>query len=194
MIVLASTSLTRQSMLRNASVEFEVEAPQLDERELVRQHPEWSFEDTALQLAAAKAIEVSSRRPKAIVVGADQVLALDDRVYSKPRNRVQCHDQLLDLRGKTHLLLSGVAVAQNEQVLWMHQDTARLTMRHFTDEFIDSYLDVIGDDCMSSVGGYKIEGPGIQLFSSVEGNHFTILGLPLLPLLQKLRDLGEARS
>lgn len=194
MIVLASTSLTRQSILRNASVEFDIVAPHVDERALVEKNPQWSPADISLQLAAAKAHEVSQRHPGRVVIGADQVLALNDKVYSKPRDQAQCRDQLMALRGKTHLLFSGIAIARDNETMWSHLEPARLTMRDFTDDFLAFYLKSVGDDCTSSVGGYKIEGPGIQLFRLIEGDHSTILGLPLLPLLQQLRDIGELRS
>ena len=191
MIILASTSPTRQSLLRNAGLSFEAIAPDVDERALVAEHPEWTPEDVALKLAEAKAIEVSSRYPGAIVIGADQVLALGSKVYSKPRNAIYCREQLLELRAKTHALISGVVWARKGNPVWTFSDQALLTMRDFSEEFLDSYLTATGDDCTTSVGGYKIEGRGLQLFDSIKGDHFTILGLPLIPLLHYLRQEGE---
>ena len=191
MIVLASTSPTRQSMLRNAGLSFTAIAPDVDERALVAQHPEWTPEDVARKLAEAKAVEVSTRYPDAIVIGADQVLALGDKVYSKPRDRMQCREQLVELRAKTHALISGLVCARRGTPAWTFSDRALLTMRDFSAAFLDSYLDAVGDDCTTSVGGYKIEGRGLQLFESVKGDHFTILGLPLVPLLDYLRREGE---
>ncbi len=126
-----------------------------------------------------------------MVIGADQVLALGDRIYGKPVDRAQCREQLKDLRGRPHALISAVALAGHGKILWSHTDQATLTMRNCSDSFIEAYLDAIGDDCTTSVGGYKIEGRGVQLFQSVVGDHFTILGLPLVPLLERLRVAGE---
>lgn len=194
MIILASTSPTRQAMLRNAGVPFVSESPSVDERALADRHPEWQPADVALQLAKAKAEEVSQRNPHSLVIGADQVLAFQDRTFSKPHNEQECRQQLMTLRGNMHSLISAVTTARDGQALWSHSDEAKLTMRQFSEMFLDSYLASIGADCTSSVGGYKIEGLGSQLFSKVYGDHFTILGLPLLPLLQHLRETGELAS
>ena len=191
MIILASTSATRQSMLRNAGLAFSAESPNVDEKALVAANPQWSPCETALRLAEAKARDVSLRHPGAFVIGADQVLALGNTIYGKPRDRAHCRAQLAELRGQTHALISAVVLARDGETLWSHDDQASLTMRDYSDAFLDSYLDAIGDDCTSSVGGYKIEGRGVQLFSAVSGDHFTILGLPLVPLLERLRAAGE---
>lgn len=191
MIILASTSPTRQGMLKSAGLTFSAIAPEVDERALVAQNPEWKPEDVALKLAEAKAIDVSARHPEAIVIGADQVLALGGKVYSKPRDAAHCREQLLELRGKTHALISGIVCARQGSVAWRFSDHALLTMRNFSEAFLDSYLQAIGGDCTTSVGGYKIEGRGLQLFEAVKGDHFTILGLPLIPLLDYLRREGE---
>lgn len=191
MIILASTSATRQSMLRNAGLSFAAEGPHVDEAALVAANPRWSPRETAMQLATAKAMDVSHRHRGAFVIGADQVLALGNRIYGKPRDRAQCRDQLRALRGQRHALMSAVAMARDGKIEWSHNAEATLTMRDFSDAFLESYLDLIGEDCKTSVGGYKIEGPGVQLFDSVAGDHFTILGLPLVPLLEELRRLGE---
>lgn len=194
MIVLASTSPTRQAMLRSAGLDFTAAAPQVDERALVAAHPEWQPREVALRLAEAKAEEVSSRQPASVTVGADQVLALGPQLYSKPRDTGDCRRQLQELRGKTHLLISAVVCARHGNVTWSHVAEARLTMRDFSDDFLEHYLAKIGSDCTSSVGGYKIEGIGLQLFETVDGDHFTILGLPLLPLLAHLRHTGDMPS
>jgi septum formation protein len=191
MLILASTSPTRQAMLRDAGLTFTSVPPDVDEPNLVRQHPGWTPADIARELAAAKAAEVSSRYEEALVVGADQVLALGHTAYSKPRDRHDCERQLRELRGKTHHLLSGVACAKAGKNIWSTVETAELTMRAFSDDFIPHYLDSIGSDCTTSVGGYKIEGLGVQLFERISGDHFTILGLPLLALLAFLRRTGE---
>lgn len=194
MIVLASTSPTRQSMLRSAGLDFSAAAPQVDEAALVARNPHWRASETALKLAEAKALDVSRRHDGSFVIGADQVLALDDRIYGKPRDRAHCQQQLTELRGRRHSLISAVVLARNGDIVWTHADEALLTMRNYSDDFLQSYLDRIGTDCTSSVGGYKIEGPGIQLFEMIEGDHFTILGLPLVPLLNRLRHEGEIGS
>lgn len=194
MIVLASTSPTRQTILSNSGVEFTAIAPHVDERALVASHPNWSPSDAALKLAEAKALDVSSRFPEALVVGADQVLALGRKIYGKPAGREQCRLQLLELRGKTHALISGVICARNGKTEWSHAAEALLTMRAFSDDFLERYIDAVGADCTTSVGGYKIEGRGIQLFEEVKGDHFTILGLPLIPLLDHLRTAEEIPS
>lgn len=194
MIVLASTSATRQSMLRNAGLTFSSASPAVDERALTAANPQWTPRETALRLAESKAIDISSRYPDSFVIGADQVLALGEAIFGKPRDRAHCRQQLRQLSGRSHALISAVVLARNGVSVWTYADEAKLTMRDFSDEFLDNYLDAIGNDCTTSVGGYKIEGLGVQLFSSVSGDHFTILGLPLVPLLEKLRDLKEVAS
>ena len=194
MIVLASTSATRQTMLRNAGLAFTAVAPQVDEAELMAANSHWLPRETAIRLAEAKALDVSRRHAGALVIGADQVLALGEKIYGKPRDRAHCQQQLQELRGKTHALISAVVVARDGKTLWTHADEALLRMRDYSEDFLARYLDAIGSDCTTSVGGYKIEGRGVQLFQSVAGDHFTILGLPLVPLLAQLREAGEVAS
>lgn len=191
MIILASTSTTRQSMLRNAGLNFTAVSPDVDERALFSANPQWHPAETALRLAEAKAIDVSRHHPDAFVIGADQVLAMAQTIYGKPHDRTHCRKQLLELRGRAHALISAVVLARAGNAVWTHVDEALLTMRDFSAQFMDGYLDAIGDDCTTSVGGYKIEGLGVQLFKSISGDHFTILGLPLVPLLERLREAGE---
>ena len=194
MIILASTSLTRQTILTNADLSFTAVAPGVDEGDLVIRNPSWSPQEVALKLAEAKAVDVSRRYPDALVIGADQVLALGNRIYAKPATPQQCRQHLLELRGRTHVLISSVVCARSGETQWSQTAEASLAMRQFSDEFLEQYLAKVGMDCMSSVGGYKIEGLGLQLFEKVEGDHFTILGLPLLPLLSYLRSTGEIIS
>ena len=191
MIILASTSATRQAILRNAGVPFSVEAPSVDERQLVKEHSHWSPYETATGLACAKALDISRRHLEAIVIGADQVLACDDITFHKPINIDECRKQLLSLRGRSHALISAVACARHGELLWQTKETATLRVRQFSNAFLDSYLQTNGPRAMASVGGYQIEAAGIQLFDQIDGDHFTILGLPLLPLLGHLRASGE---
>jgi septum formation protein len=141
-------------------------------------------------LAEAKATEVSLRQPAALVIGADQTMALDDRLFHKPVDMEGARRHLLTLSGRMHELHSGVVLARAGIAIWRHVDTAHLTMRELSPEFIGRYLSAVGDAALQSVGGYQIEGRGIQLFDTIEGSHFTIVGLPLLPLLAALRENG----
>lgn len=191
MIILASTSQTRQTLLKGAGVTFTTDSPLVDERQLVAQNPQWAPADVSLKLAEAKARDVSRRNPDALVIGADQVLALGERVYSKPRDLQDCRNQLLELRGQPHRLISSVVCARAGDISWALTETAKLTMREFSDEFLTAYIAGNGANCMKSVGGYQIEGLGLQLFSAITGDYFTILGMPLLPLLEYLRSESE---
>jgi septum formation protein len=194
MIILASTSAARQAILRNAGVPFTIEAPSVDERRLAREHPHWSPTETAAELALAKALEVSYRRPEALVIGADQVLACDDIAFHKPGGIDECRSQLLSLRGRSHTLISAVVCARHGKLQWQTNEAATLHMRQFSDAFLDTYLRANSQRAMASVGGYQIEAMGIQLFDHIDGDHFCILGLPLLPLLHHLRACGELTS
>jgi septum formation protein len=142
-------------------------------------------------LARAKARAVAAQMPGRLVLGADQTLALGHRRFSKAPDRAAAREQLSALRGKTHTLHSAVAVVASGAIVFEHVDAARLTMRAFSDGFLDRYLDAVGDAATASVGGYQLEGAGIQLFERVEGDHSTVLGLPLLPLLDWLRRAGH---
>ncbi len=190
-VILASTSTIRQQLLRNAGVAFTVVHPLVDEALLKSQNPSAAPEHLASLLAAAKAAAVSRSHSTAYVIGADQVLALDGKTYDKPRNMEEAGSHLLSLRGKTHQLFSVVCCARNGHLQWRHRGRASLTMRNFSTEFLENYLAQIGEDVTTSVGAYKLEGRGVQLFSAIAGDHFTILGLPLLPLLDFLRSSGE---
>jgi septum formation protein len=188
--ILASTSPTRQSLLRHAGVAFEVASPQVDEAALRRQNPLWQVHAVAPALAAAKACDVSQTNRSALVLGADQTLICDGEVFGKPADREQARVQLKRLRGRTHVLQSALCCARHGKSIWSCSETAELTMRDWSDAFLETYLDRMGTDISGSVGGYRIEGLGIQLFRAVRGSHDVILGLPLLPLLDLLRDEG----
>ncbi|MCK9551326.1 Maf-like protein [Aquamicrobium sp.] len=191
-LVLASGSPFRKAMLVSAGVDVEAVPAEIDERavEAPLQDSGVSPEDVAVILAEAKALEVSERRPGALVLGCDQTLSLGDEVFHKPADMEGARRHLLALSGKTHQLNSAAVLVRNGEVLWRHVGIANLTMRKLEPAFIGRHLARVGDKALSSVGAYQIEGEGIQLFEKVEGDHFTIVGLPLLPLLSELRRLG----
>ena len=193
-LILASGSPYRRKMLEAAGLSFHVVPADVDEaalkRGLAAQSPKPISAAVADALARAKAQSVSARHPDATVIGADQILALGDDLLDKPGDLAAARVQLERLRGKTHRLISAVVVAEAGQVLWTHVDEAVLTMRPFSREFLDRYLAEADPGLCQIVGAYEIEGPGIQLFERVEGDHFTIIGLPLVPLLAELRSRG----
>lgn len=195
-LVLASGSRIRGELLRNAGLTFEVDPATIDERLVEKPLLEAGVapEDIALILAEAKADDVSGRRHGDLVIGADQVLALGDERFTKPADMEAARRQLLNLSGKTHELISSVVLSQNGEAIWRETSVARLTMRPLSPEFVGQYLADAGADILNSVGGYQLESLGVQLFEKIEGDYFTILGLPLLPLLGKLRDLGILKS
>jgi septum formation protein len=189
-LVLASTSRIRGELLTKAGLVFEAVRPEVDENELKKTSTVLSPGDLALALAAAKAISVANRMPDALVLGADQVLNLAGRAFDKPQSLEAARRQLAELRGRSHVLETALCCARDGEVVWQHLGQATLTMRSFSDKFLDAYLRQTGPDVTTSVGAYKLEGRGAQLFDTVEGDYFTILGLPLLPLLDFLRRQG----
>jgi septum formation protein len=191
-LVLASSSPFRRLLMQNAGLSFDTRAAAIDERAIEASLEAGAAmpEDVALQLACAKALEVSRHYPGALVIGSDQTMSLGERVYHKPRSLQEAHDHLSSLSGLTHHLNSGVAIVKDGQVLWHTVAKASMHVRALSDEFITRYLERVGDAAMTSVGGYQLEGLGIQLFERIDGDYFTILGLPMLPLLQALRELG----
>ncbi|MCJ7598596.1 MAG: Maf family protein [Methyloceanibacter sp.] len=192
-LILASSSKIRALLLEAAGLAFIVEPPGLDEsimRQAVGGERLLSPSDVAEVLARAKAEAVSDLARPAYVIGADQVLSFGDTVLSKPDSMEAARRQLLDLRGKSHTLHTSVALATNGATVWAETHTATLTMRKLSPEFIGRYLAAAGEEVLSSVGAYQIESLGIQLFDRIEGDYFTILGLPLLPLLAALRREG----
>lgn len=194
-LILASGSMARRSLLTAAGVEFEVSTSEVDEeavRQAVMGEGGVEPEDLAEILARAKAEDVAERFPGAAVVGADQVLALEDRVFAKPADAAEARDHLFALRGKTHRLISAVVVVSGGEETWARVETAQLTMRNLTAEEIGRYISRAGESVTKSVGAYQLEGLGVQLFERIEGDYFTILGLPLLPLLAELRRRGLA--
>ncbi len=194
MIVLASTSTTRQSMLTNAGVKFTAVRPNVDEAQLLAENPAWTPADASLCLARAKAMEVSLRNTDGLVIGADQALSFAQRIHSKPLDIEAARNQLRDLRGTTHELISSAVCTRNGSELWKITCHAQMTMRDFSDGFLDAYLSRNGARSTASVGAYQLEGLGSQLFERIDGDYFTILGLPLLPLMKFLRTEGELET
>lgn len=195
-VILASGSATRQRLLRDAGVAFSVDIPNVDEtavlESLVAEGA--SARDAADVLAELKAVKVSARHPMAFVVGADQILSVDREFFRKPADIGAARDQLRALRGRTHVLTSAVVAARGGSGVWREVREARLTMRAFSDAFLEDYLAHAAADILGSVGAYRVEGLGVQLFSRVEGDHFTIQGLPLIPLLDFLRTHGVVKE
>lgn len=191
-IILASGSPYRKAMLVNAGLDIEAVPADVDERALEAplQDSGVSPEDVASILAEAKATEVSERRPGALVLGCDQTLSLGDEVFHKPADMEGARRHLLALSGRTHQLNSAAVLCRDGKVLWYHVGIASLTMRKLDPAFIGRHLARVGEKALSSVGAYQIEGEGIQLFEKIEGDYFTIVGLPLLPVLKELRALG----
>ncbi len=189
-LVLASRSAVRRTLLEAAGVPIEVQPADIDERGLeTAVKPEVPAAIAAL-LAREKASAVAGLHPGRLVLGADQTLALDAKRFAKPADRAAARTQLRALSGRTHELHSAIVFVQDVTVLFEHVGTARLTMRSFSDRFLDLYLEAVGSAATASVGAYQIEGAGIQLFERVEGDYFTILGLPLMAALDFLRRRG----
>jgi septum formation protein len=191
-LVLGSASPARAALLRAAGLDVDVEPARVDEDAVkaALDAEGASARETAEALAELKALRVSARRPGLLALGADQTLEAQGRRFDKPRDRAEARAQLAALRGRTHVLHSAAVVALDGAAIWRHVGAARLTMRPFSDAFLDGYLDRMGERVTGTVGGYEAEAEGVQLFSRIEGDHFTILGLPLLPLLDFLRARG----
>ena len=189
MLVLASRSPTRRRMLENAGIRFEAETAEIDERELesAARRDGAGIHEAALALSAAKALAGSAIRPDDLVIGADQMLELDGQTLHKPRDRAAAVRQLGRLAARTHRLHAAVSLARAGHVIWSHAATAELTMRACDETELRRIVDLEGDAILDSVGAYRLEGPSVQLFSRIEGDYFTILGLPLLELIAALR-------
>lgn len=180
-------------MLQQAGLTFEVIPAKIDELVLLSKHPEIPPEEKSLLLSREKALAVSRENMNALVIGSDQILCLDDMILNKAGSREDALNKLKKLRGKTHKLISGVAVAYAGEILWQAYDIAELTMRHFDEAFLNAYADMAGDALTSCVGAYQIEGPGVWLFSKIEGDFFTIMGMPLTALLGYLYEKQGVR-
>ena len=189
MIILASQSEARSRLLAQAGVRFTVQTPAIDENSLkFRNHDATTL---AQDLATAKSLSLSTTNPDYFVIGADQTLRCNRALLSKPGNTDTARSQLQQLRGKSHILTSALCVSKNGDVLFQNCQTAKLHMRNFSDEYLEHYLTIAGTAILNCVGSYQIEGQGINLFSHIDGDIFTIQGLPLMPLLAFLRQVGE---
>ena len=195
-IVLASASASRTKLLAAAGLVIEQRPSAVDEGDLrdALKADGASAEEAAMALAELKADAISTDAPGALVIGADQILEADGRWFEKPDNREQARDELRTLSGREHRLATAVCVLRDGTRLWGCAESPRLEMREFSDEFLEAYLDRVGDAALTSVGAYQLEGAGAQLFERIDGDFFTILGLPLLPLLNFLRAQGALPS
>jgi septum formation protein len=197
-LILASGSAARRTLLEAAGLNFDVIPANIDEGKIrdaiVGATANVEGSDIAGVLAAEKARLVSIEHPNALVVGADQVLTLGGKFFSKAENLAEAREILSMLRGRTHELVSAVALARNGEVHWQTSATAEMTMRSFSDEFLGCYLEKMGERALHIVGCYELEGPGVQLFEDIDGDYFTILGIPLLELLARLRHEGMVTS
>lgn len=193
-LILASRSAARRAMLTGAGVPFTAVDAGVDEEAIKTALAGVDPAELALELARAKALAVSRYDPEAWVLGSDQTLDFDGGMVSKAADLTEARARLTALRGRTHHLNAAAALAVNGAVVWSGVDTARMTMRRFSDDFLDAYLEAEGDDLLGSVGCYRLEGMGSQLFDRVEGDYFTVLGMPLWPVLDELRRAGVIRT
>ncbi|MBB4075884.1 septum formation protein [Bartonella fuyuanensis] len=189
-LILASLSFYRAQLLKKAGLNFFIEGASFDERVVEKTGKEKTPKELSCFLASAKAKNVSDRFPDAFVIGCDQVLDLEGKVFHKVTNINEAHQRLHELSGKRHSLHSAVTLFRNGQKIWLEAFSAHMSVRFLSSEFIERYLARVGKDVLNSVGVYQIEGEGIHLFEKIDGDFFTIVGLPLLPLLVKLRHLG----
>jgi septum formation protein len=191
-LVLASASRARAELLSAAGLRFDILPANIDEEEIKRalRDKGAKAETVAEKLAGLKAARVSEQRRGCLVIGADQILECEGKWFDKPADIGQAREQLLTLRGRSHRLHSFVCVSQEGSRIWQHLEQAELTMRNFDEAFLDRYLEAVGEDVAEAVGGYHFEGLGVNLFARVQGDFHTILGLPLLPLLEFLRLHG----
>lgn len=189
-LILASLSPFRKMILENAGLDFAIAGAEIDERVVEQNLGDIPPSELAKNLAQAKAESVSSLFPDALVIGCDQTLDLKGQIFHKASNLDEARLRLRNLSGKSHYLHSGIALAQAGKAIWVDLSSAEMTMRSLSPEFINYYLDRVGKSVLGSVGVYQIEGEGIQLFDKIDGDYFTIIGLPLLLLLKKLRQIG----
>jgi septum formation protein len=190
-IILASGSASRRALLKGAGVSAETINPYLDESaaKTAMRGEGMSIRDQAMRLAELKALKISAQE-SGLIIGGDQMLALGDRAFDKPVDLAGARRHLEALSGQTHILETAIVIAENGEIVWKHLARPKLTMRELSDDFMSLYLEEVGEDVLSTVGGYKLELMGSQLFTAIEGDYFSILGLPLLPLLDYLRTRG----
>lgn len=189
-LILASKSQSRQDLLKNAGIAFSAQPVAIDERALQAKLKQATPQQTAIHLAEQKAIEASRINSTALIIGADQILDFADQILHKPQSRAEAKAQLLAFRGKAHTLYAACALAKNGEICASFCDSATMTMRNFSEQTCDKVLDQMGETYLHCVGAYTLEGPAVQLFEKIEGDYFTILGLPMLPLLVALRENG----
>jgi len=189
-VILASASQVRARLLQGARVPFTVQASHVDEDQIKAELAGAGADAIAARLAEAKARAIAAGHKNALIIGADQILECEGRLFDKPKDRAAAATHLRDLRGRSHRLVTAAAVVLGSDLLWQTAAETRLAMRNVSDQFIDAYLDSVGDDALASVGAYRLEDMGAQLFSKIDGDYFTILGLPLLELLEFLRGQG----
>lgn len=191
-LILASQSRYRAALLAAAGVSFTAIAADIDEAAVKRQTraESWSADAAALCLAAGKAGKIAARFPAAMVIGCDQILVCGEMWFDKPADRAEARSHLQHLRGRSHRLVTAVVCQCGDAVLWRHVATPVLTMRQFSDAFLDAYLQAEAGHLTATVGAYRLEGPGQQLFEHIEGDHSAIIGLPLRPLFEFLREAG----
>lgn len=192
-LILASASGIRRSMLDQVGLDYEIIPADLDEGSVKASHV-GSISDLASKLAGEKAMAVSRQNPDAWVIGSDSIAVIDDRPFDKPRDREEAADHLRMFSGKSLILNSSVALARDGELAWSSADTAVMEVRELSEEFIEDYLDREWPAVSQCVGVFRFEGPGVELFERVDGSHFTILGMPLLPLLGALRDVGILKA
>jgi len=188
-LILASSSKYRAKILKNAGLDVMIQPAQIDERSVEREMGQTAPDILALQLSVAKAREVARRFPDSCIIGCDQILELEGKVLHKPSNMAEAKQRLRALSGKVHKLHSAIVLFQGDRLIWRHVETAKMTVRSLEEAFLTRYLIKVGEAVLTSVGVYQIEGLGIQIFDEIEGDYFTIIGLPLLPLLHQLRQL-----
>ena len=186
-LILASGSRARAGMLENVGIEFQKSPADIDEGTIIQASQDMP-EQLALKLAQEKALHISSQNPNAYVIGSDQILEQGGQLFQKAKTVDEAREKLKTLRGKTHQLISSVAIAKDNEIIWNDTDTASLTMYDFDDETLEEYLEIAEDDILSCVGAYAFESHGAWLFKKIDANYFTILGMPLLPLLAFLRE------
>ena len=192
-LILASNSQIRRKILKNAGVKFRVRPANVNETQIKRNSGNIPVKTLARKLAIAKAQDVSKKFRKQMVIGADQILECDGALFNKPQEHKAARRTLLKLQGKTHRLITSVCIVEDDKIIWSQTDLARLTMLNLSKKAVDDYLNKAGSSVYSCVGAYRFEDVGIQLFEKIQGDYFTILGLPLLPLLEFLRTSSATK-